>query len=54
METLNISFFIISFSSLFALINPLGISPVILSITENLNENDYNYAIRRGIFFATI
>ena len=54
MENLNISFFIISFSSLFALINPLGISPVILSITENLNEKDYYYAIRRGIFFATI
>ena len=54
MENLNISFFIISFSSLFALINPLGISPVILSITEDLNENDYNYAIRRGVLFATI
>ena len=34
METINISFFIISFSSLFALINPLGISPILLSITE--------------------
>jgi len=54
MENINISFFIISFSSLFALINPLGISPVVLSITEDLDENDYNYAIKRGACFATI
>ena len=45
METINISFFIISFSSLFALINPLGISPILLSITENLNNEEYNKTI---------
>ena len=54
MENINISFFIISFSSLFALINPLGISPILLSVTENLNSNEYNRAIKKGIFFATI
>ena len=54
MENINISFFIISFSSLFALINPLGISPILLSITENLNSQEYSRAIRKGIFFATI
>jgi len=54
METINISFFIISFSSLFALINPLGISPILLSITENLNNEEYNKTIKKGIFFATI
>ena len=54
METINISFFIISFSSLFALINPLGISPILLSITENLNNEEYNRTIKKGIFFATI
>jgi len=54
MENINISFFIISFSSLFALINPLGISPVLLSMTEHLNQMEYNRTIRRGIFFATI
>ena len=54
METVNISFFIISFSSLFALINPLGISPILLSITENLNNEEYNRTIKKGIFFATI
>ena len=54
MEPINISFFIISFSSLFALINPLGISPILLSITENLNNEEYNKTIKKGIFFATI
>ena len=54
MENINISFFIISFSSLFALINPLGISPILLSITENLNSEEYTRAIKKGIFFATI
>ena len=54
METINISFFIISFSSLLALINPLGISPILLSITENLNNEEYNKTIKKGIFFATI
>ena len=54
MEAINISFFIISFSSLFALINPLGISPILLSITENLNNEEYNKTIKKGIFFATV
>ena len=54
MENINISFFIISFSSLFALINPLGISPILLSITENLNSEEYTRTIKKGIFFATI
>ena len=54
MVPINISFFIISFSSLFALINPLGISPILLSITENLNNEEYNKTIKKGIFFATI
>ena len=54
MENINISFFIISFSSLFALINPLGISPILLSVTENLNSREYTRVIKKGIFFATI
>lgn len=54
MENINISFFIISFSSLFALINPLGISPILLSVTENLNSQEYTRVIKKGIFFATI
>ena len=54
MEAINISFFVISFSSLFALINPLGISPILLSLTENLTNEEYNRTIKKGIVFATI
>ena len=53
MDNINISFFIISFSSLFALINPLGISPIILSVTEDLSQDEYNRTIKKGIIFAT-
>ena len=54
MENINISFFIISFSSLFTLINPLGISPVLLSMTENFNQEEYSQTIKKGILFAAI
>jgi len=54
MDHINISFFLISFSSLFALINPLGISPIVLSITEDLNREEYNKTITRGVLFATM
>jgi len=54
MENINIAFFIISFSSLFTLVNPIGISPVLLSITEDLSESDYNRTIKKGTIFATI
>jgi len=53
MENINISFFIISFSSLFALINPIGISPIVLSVTEDLDPEEYNKTIKKGIIFAT-
>ena len=53
MENINISFFLLSFSSLFALINPIGISPIVLSVTEDLNPTEYNRTIKKGIIFAT-
>ena len=53
MDNINISFFILSFSSLFALINPIGISPIVLSVTEDLNPEEYNKTIKKGIIFAT-
>jgi len=52
MENFNISFFLLSFSSLFTLINPIGITPIILSISENMNSIEYNRIIRKGIITA--
>jgi len=52
MENFNISFFLLSFSSLFTLINPIGITPIILSISENMNSMEYSRIIRKGIITA--
>ena len=52
MENFNLSFFLLSFSSLFTLINPIGITPIILSISENMNNVEYTRIIRKGIVTA--
>ena len=54
MENINISFFILTFSSLFTLINPIGITPILLSITENLDDLEYSRIIKKGIFIAFV
>ena len=55
MESESSSFLLISISSLFALINPIGITPIVLSLTENLNIKecnscDYIFCIYEGGF----
>ena len=40
MQNLDISFFLLTFSSLFTLINPVGIIPTYLNIIENFTEED--------------
>ena len=54
MQNIDISFFLLTFSSLFTLINPIGITPILLSVTENLNEQEYHKVIRKGILTALI
>ena len=54
MEHLNISFFILSFSSLFTLINPIGITPILLGLTENIDDKEYTRVVKRGITIAYI
>ncbi len=54
MDSLDLSFILLSFSSLFALLNPIGIAPIILSITENYSLKDYKKLIRRSTVFACI
>ncbi len=54
MENFNISFFLLSFSSLFTLINPVGITPILLSISENMSVKEYNKIICKGIITAYI
>ena len=52
MEYINISFFLLTFSSLFTLINPIGITPILLSITKDLDDNEYTRIIKKGIIVA--
>ena len=54
MEQINLSFFILTFSSLFTLLNPIGITPILLSITENLNDADYITIVKKGILTAFV
>ena len=46
MEQINFSFIILTFSSLFALINPLGITPILLSMTEGDNDIEYKSIVK--------
>ena len=52
MEQLNLSFMLLSFSSLFTLLNPIGTAPIVLSLTQNLNANEYKKVIRKSILTA--
>jgi len=54
MEHINLSFFILTFSSLFTLLNPIGITPILLSLTESLSDRDYVSVIKKGILTAFI
>ena len=54
MEKINFSFIILTFSSLFALINPLGITPILLSMTEGDNDMEYKSIVKKGILTAYI
>ena len=50
----DIAFFIVSFSTLFTLINPIGIMPIVLSLTENTDSKVYHKIIIKAIFLAGI
>ena len=52
MENSNLSFFLLTFSSLFTLLNPIGIVPIILSLTDSLDSKEYKKVISKGILLA--
>ena len=54
MDQINFPFIILTFSSLFALINPLGITPILLSMTEGDNDIEYKTIVKKGILTAYI
>ncbi len=54
MENINVSFILLTFSSLFTLINPIGITPILLSMTEDESDLEYQVIIKKGIITAYI
>ena len=52
MENLDISFILLSFSSLFTLLNPIGTAPIILALTESFDLPAYKKIIRKSLIVA--
>ena len=52
--SLDLEFFILCFSSLFALINPIGNVPIFITITENYNQQERNKIHLIGRIYRTI
>ena len=51
-DTELIKFFIISFTSLFALVNPIGFSPMFISLVDNMNHQEKKQIATKGVFTA--
>ena len=49
---MNLEFFILCFSSLFALINPIGIVPIYLSITQDYNKRERDKIAIKAVLFS--
>ena len=51
---MNLEFFILCFSSLFALINPIGIVPIYLTITQEYNKRERDKIAIKAILFSLL
>ena len=49
---IDLKFFILCFSSLFALINPIGIVPIFISITEEYTDQEKKKIAFKAVIFA--
>jgi len=47
-----IKFFIIAFTSLFALVNPIGFSPMFISLVDDMNAQEKKQIANKGVFTA--
>ncbi len=50
----ELEFFILCISTLFPLVNPLGITPIFLSMTEGYKSNDRILIAKKGAFIGTV
>lgn len=51
---LDLEFFILCFSSLFALINPIGNVPIFITITENYSQKERNKIALKAVIFSLL
>ena len=51
---IDIEFFILCFSSLFALINPIGNVPIFITLTENYTQKERSVIALKSIIFSFI
>ena len=49
-----IAFFILAFSSLFTLVNPVGLSPVFLSMVDHCDERERRQIAFKGVITAVV
>jgi len=50
----HIEYFLLSISTLFTLINPIGIAPIFLTITERFSENEQKLIAKKGVITGLI
>ncbi len=53
-NTILLTYFTLSFTSLFTLINPIGLSPIFLSMVDPYNERDRVLIAFKGVITATL
>ncbi len=49
---INLEFFILCFSSIFALVNPIGLVPIFLSITQDYNKKERDIIALKATIFS--
>jgi len=50
----HIDYFLLTISTLFTLINPIGIAPIFLTLTERFSENEQNSIAKKGVLTGLI
>ena len=50
----HIEYFLLSISTLFALINPIGIAPIFLTLTDRFSENEQKLIAKKGVLTGLI
>ncbi len=50
----HIDFILLCFSTLFTLVNPIGIAPIYLTLTERFSENHQKSIAKKGVFTGLI